>query len=218
MFATLLSSIPAGLQGPDEDPDTVIPVDPSLLTGFSETANYTPASYGGGGPIYYYDYSLGEEWRATTDNDTAILLGAKVFFYWFWFGGLEPCEFKAPDGTDRGTQLSFDEIDLDAEEGSIRYSLTLSDRGDSAGALVIYWNNTEYTSVDDAWDSGEVYLLHGIGFSSSATANIGELLVSLLFLQLPDVPVLINVFIAVPIWACIVYVIWFIVKEMIPFL
>ena len=220
VFSTLLSSVPAGLHGPNEEIDTIIPVDPNILTGFSETENYTPLAYSlYGYGIYYYDYDDfgGFNWRTTTDHDTFLRLGMKVYVWIFWFGGIDYCKFKAPSGIDRGPQLDFDEIDADAEEGLVTYSLLFSDSGNSAGSLIVYWNETDYSSVNTAWDNDEVYLLHGVGFDTTATTNIGALIVSLLFLQLPDVPVLINVFLAVPIWACIVFVIWFIIKEMIPF-
>jgi len=220
VFATLLSSVPAGLQGQNEQASMVVPVDPSYLVGFSESENYTALAYTYYGyGSYYYDYPMGGyEWRSITDNATFIRLGAKVYFLGLlWFGNIDGCTFKTQDGLDRGLQLDFDQIDADAEDGIIRYSLTLTESGDSAGALVVYWNATEYSSVSDAWEADEAYLIHGIGFQESATTNIGALIVNLLFLQLPDVPVLINVFLAVPVWACVVFVIWFIIKEMIPF-
>ncbi|MHC4544163.1 MAG: hypothetical protein ACYTDW_06135 [Planctomycetota bacterium] len=219
VFGTLLASIPAGLQGPNEEPDTIIPLDPNILIGFSESVNYTMSAYSGT-VLIVYDYDLGaHSWRSLTDNDTMLFLAAKVLFLGIlWFGGLDACEFESPSGLNRGTQLDFDEIDADAEEGIVRYSLQFTGSGDSAGSFVVYWNETEYSSVSDAWDNDEAYLIHGIGFQASATTNIGALIVSLLFLQLPDVPVLVNILIAVPIWACIIFVIWFIIKEMIPFL
>jgi hypothetical protein len=147
-----------------------------------------------------------------------LQLASKIKFLGVaWFGAFDYCTFKAPSGIDRGTQLYFDAIDADAEDGTVRYSLTFTESGDSAGSLVVYWNMTKYSNVTEAWANDEAYLIHGIGFQESATTNIGALIISLLFLQLPDVPVLINLFIAVPVWACIVFVIWYIVKEMIPF-
>jgi len=219
VFGALLSSIPAGLQGPGEEPDTIIPIDPSILTGFADTEDYGPADYSFlHTQRYYYDYNDfgGHNWRTVTDNDTFLTLGAKVLVLGiFWFGVIDACKFEAPSGENRGTQLDFDEIDADAENYAVRYSLTFEDSGDSAGSLVIYWNGT--ASVNDAWDNGDVYLLHGVGLDTSATANIAVLLVSLLFLQLPEVPPLINILLAAPIWACIVFVLWYVIKEMIPF-
>jgi hypothetical protein len=222
IFGALLSSVPVGLQGSGEDPAELVGIDPSIITGFDEIENYTPAAYSGAYPTYLYDYPEsgdfgGYEWRSLTDDDTFLTLGAKVYLWVFWFGGIDACKFEAPSGQGRGTTLTFAEIDEDAEEGLVRYSLTFTDSGDSAGSLVIYWNTTAYSSVDDAWDNDDVILIHGIGFDASATTNIAILLVSLLFLQLPEVPTLINILLAAPIWACIIFVLWYVIKEMIPF-
>jgi hypothetical protein len=218
IFGALLSSVPAGLQGSGEEADTIIPIDPSLIAGFDETKDYDPTDYSflhtG---RYYYDYDDfgGRNWRTVTDDDTFLTLAMKVYFGPFWFGSLDYCEFESPSGQNRGTELDFDEIDADAEDYAVRYSLTFEDSGDSAGSLVVYWNGT--ASVDDAWDNDDVYLRHGVGFDSTATTNIAILLVSLLFLQLPEVPTLINILLAAPIWACIIFVLWYVIKEMIPF-
>jgi hypothetical protein len=217
IFGALLSSVPVGLQGSGEEPDTVIPIDPSMITGFADTEEFFPDNYTGSPPLYLYDYDDlgGRDWRTYTDDDTFITLGAKVYFWVFWFGDVDACKFESSSGQDRGTQLDFTEIDADAEDYAVRYSLVLEDSGDTAGSLVIYWNGT--ASVNDAWDNGDVYLLHGVGFDATATTNIGALLVSLLFLQLPEVPTLINILLAAPIWACIIFVLWYVIKEMIPF-
>jgi hypothetical protein len=221
VFASLLASVPAGLHGPNEEPSTIIPLDPNILSGFAEAENYTPAAYTGSGFVYVYDYDdFGyQNWRSTTDGETSLTLGAKIrFLGLFWFGQMDACKFQAPSGLDRGTQLDFDEINADAEEGIVTYTLYFTGMGNNAGSFVVYWNSTEYPDVADAWQTDEVYILHGLGFSASATTNIGALIISLLFLRLPEVPPLINLFIAVPVWACIIFVLWFIIKEMIPFL
>jgi len=231
IFSALLASIPAGFQGSGEEPDTIIPIDPSIITGFSDTENIHRDNYSAlGGGLYYYDYEdLGSrDWRTVTDDDTYLQIAAKVYVLGFlFFGIIEYCNFEAPDGTNRGPQLSFDEIDADAEDGAVRYSLTYVDTGDTAGSFVIYWDTTANTNSRDAWftddsfgsgheDEG-LYLLHGVGFDATATTNIAALLVSLLLLQLHEVPTLINILLAAPIWACIIFVLWYVIKEMIPF-
>lgn len=219
VFSTLLSSIPVGLQGTGNDPDMVVSVDPSLLTGFSDTQNYTRTSYTGP-TFYYFDYTLGSrDWRTTYSDVTIPTIGLFAKSYWFflWLGGQDTCKFTSSEGIDRGTTLTTAEIATDATDGSERYSMIFTTTGEAAGSLVVYWNTTQYADPEDAWDNDVLYLLHGIGFSTTATNDIGALIVGLLFLQLPEVPVLINVFLAVPVWACIIFVLWFIIKEMIPF-
>jgi hypothetical protein len=215
VFATMLASIPAGLQGTGSTPDTVVPVDPSLVTGFSDINNWTRASY----TLNAYEYTLGGRDWGTGHDDVDVVLFAKVKLFGFlWLGAVDVCKFISVDGVDRGTELSFTEIDADDTDGSHRYDLRYTGNGDSAGKLVIYWNTTEYPDLNDAWIANELHLLHGMGIDDTATANIGALIVSLLLLQLPNVPVLVNMFLATPIWACIVYVLWYVIKEMIPFL
>ena len=215
VFSTLLASVPSGLQGTGADPDTVVPVDPSLITGFSEINNWTRAAYSFG----LFEYTLGNYDWVTAHNDIELGLLAKVKVLGFiWFGATDSCKFVSSDGIDRGTELSLTEMDTDSPDGAHRYDLRFTESGDSAGKLVVYWNVTEYPDINDAWLAGDLQLLHGLGIAETATTNIGALIVSLLTLQLPNVPVLVNMFLAVPIWACIVFVIWFIIKEMIPFL
>ena len=220
IFSTLLATVPAGLQGTDEDPETVIPIDPDILTGFAEIANYSrPAFYVWGGAWLAYEYNdLGSrDWLCLTDENNFAVAMKDYFLGLFWLGHTDPCKFTSPDGTDRGTNLDFTEIEADATEGTVRYALQFTVYGGSAGSLVVYWNTTTYPDPEDAWDNDILYFLHGVGFENTATNNIGALIVSLLFLQLPNVPVLVNIFLAVPLWATIIFVLWFIIKEMIPF-
>lgn len=216
IFATLIAAMPPGLFGPGETPDMVIPVDPSLITDFSEAENYTKSAFAGV-PLQY-TYTLGgREWICATDG-AGFELGAKVkIFGALWLGALDLVRFVSSSGTDRGDLLTIDEIEADATDGTIRYSLTYTTNGNSAGGFVVYWNTTEYSDPQDAWTADELYLLHGMGIEDTAVMNAVQLLISLLFLQLPDVPVLVNLLIAVPLWASIIFVIWFLIKESMPF-
>ena len=218
VFSTLLSTVPSGLQGLAGTPDTVIPVDPILLTGFDEFENWTKSDYTGIVPTY--SYALGARTWATLWADLAddYFKISALSYWWIIYVGSDPCKFTSPNGTDRGTDLSIDEIEGDAIDGSVKYKMLFTTTGNDAGSFVVFWNITLNADPQDAMDADVLYLLHGIGFSTSATNDIGALLVGLLFLQIPDVPVLVNMFLAVPIWACIIYVLWFVIKEMIPFL
>ena len=223
VFSTLLISIPAGLQGSGDTPDDITPIDPKILAGFDEKTNWTSAAYSGSPPVYYYAYSLGtpgagNDWLSGTDNQTYITTAIKVYFLGlFWLGVVDPCRFESPEGIDRGTQLDFTEIDADAVNGSVTYSLTFRDSGESGGSFIFWWDTDLHTLFNDSWDAGLGQVYHGVGFGTTATNNALELIVGLLFFRLPEVPVLINAFIAVPLWACIVYLIWYLIKEVIPF-
>lgn len=214
IFSLLLATLPLGLQGPGETPDFVTPVDPNLITDFTDSVYFVRANFS----FWTYSYDLGDRsWICSTD-DSVFTLAAKVLIGGFlWLGGLDFCKFISPTGTDRGQILSLVEIEADADNGTVRYSLQYSVNGNDAGGFVAYWNTSEYSSTSEAWLDNGLYLLHGVGIQNTASLNIASLLVSLLLLQLPDVPLLVNVLIAVPIWAGIVYILWYIIKETIPF-
>lgn len=219
IFAALLSSVPIGLMGPGEEAEAIIPVNPNLISDFSESENFTRTDFAYWSPaLYQYSYDLGgRSWMCFYGADVFSVAAKVLIGGILWLGGLEDCTFISDSGTNRGTGLSFTEIQADADNGTVRYTLQFTSSGNAAGGFVVYWNTTTYSTVSDAWTADELYLLHGMGIESTAILNIGTLLLSLLLLQLPDVPPLVNVLIAVPIWASIVYLIWYIVKEMIPF-
>jgi hypothetical protein len=138
VFSTLLSTIPAGLQGPAEDPDTVTAIDPDILTGFAETENYSrPAFYAWSGAWLAYEYyDFGSwDWLALTDENNFALAAKDYFLGLFWLGHTDPCKFTNPNGTDRGTNLDFTEIEADAIGGTVRYSLLFTVYGGSGGSL-----------------------------------------------------------------------------------
>lgn len=217
IFGAFVATIPVDLQGTGGTGDTIIPIDPSLVSDFAESEQYNRTDFGGIVYPYYYEYDMnGYSWMVTHTATVDFTLGAKVLIGGIlWFGAMSYCSFKSPDNVDRGTTLSIAEIEADAENGVVRYTLTF-DNGNDAGAFVAYWNTTTYSDPEDAWDNDELCLLHGIGIT--ANTNIASLLLGLLFLQLPDCPLLISLLIATPLWANIIFVIWYIIKEMIPFL
>lgn len=214
IFGALLSTVPLDFQGLAESPDMVVPVDPSLLTGFASTENWTEAA------VYQsaYVYELGGESWVFHSYVGTFALGSKVLIGGvLWLGQLDSCHFITAEGVDRDGYLSIGEIEDDATDGVVRYDLYSIGSGNYRGGFVVYWNTTTYEDPATAHASDDLHFLHGIGFGESATANVGALLVSLLMLQIPNVPFLINVLIAVPIWASILFVLWFVIKEMIPF-
>ena len=217
IFATLLSTIPVGFQGQGATGTLVTPVNPSLLSDFSATEDWTKADLNAYGQYIYAAFG-GRDWVFSYYVGT-MQLGAKVLIGGIlWLGQLDSCVWTSSNGTDRGSVLSITEIGTDAVDGVAQYTMTSLGSGNSLGGFIVYWNTTTYSNPSDAWTAEKLYLLHGIGIGASATSNIGSLIVNLLLLQLPDVPLLVNVLLITPIWACVIFVLWFIIKEMIPFL
>ena len=190
-------------------------VNPNVVAGFSDIETYQESNFSSG----QYEYVLGGRTWVCVGTVGGFGIGAKVFFAGFlWLGGIDLVKFISSEGVDRGTGLTFPEIETDSTDGYIGYEMLYVDNGHAAGSFIVYWNSTEYTDPLDAWNNDVIYLMHGVGLESTAVIDIGSLLLDLLTLQIPQVPLLINVLIAVPIWASIIYLIWFIIKEMIPFI
>lgn len=216
VFAALLASIPAGLQGEGGTAETLLPVDPDLIADFADSREFTKSDFTYN--EYHYDNLGGFDWVCWRPFGSDFRVARKIKLGGaIWLGGLKHTEFVLDDDTNRGEVITLSEIETDAEEGTVRYDLKFVDSGEDAGGFLFYWNTTTYSNPTDAWNGDGLHLLHGIGLDSSAPANVVTLLVNLLFLQLPDVPTLVNILIATPIWACIVFLIWYVIKESMPF-
>lgn len=216
LFSVLIATIPLGLHGLGETPDMITPVDPNTVAGFSDSEEFMKGNFTEYGT---YEYELNDKTWYCTNIGSGFALGVKVLLFGFlWLGGLESVKFISSDGGDRGETLLFTEIDADDDDGLASYELLYVDNGNAAGTLIIYWDITTYSGAYDAWAADALYCIHGVGLESSAVIDIGSLLIDLLTLQLPEVPLLVNILIVVPIWAGIVYILWYIIKEMIPFL
>ena len=214
VFSTLLASIPIGLHGPGSTIETIIPVNPNLLTDFADSESFQKNDFENN--VYWYPAPLGGyEFYCGFVTDS-FFVAAKSLFFGLWFGALSAVDFKYDNGTTDDGGLSFTDIENTADDGAVRFTLVFEANGNPAGSFLFYWNTTTYSDPETAWNGNGLYLLHGVGMT--ANTDIASLLISLLFLQLPEVPVLVNMFLVVPLWACIVYVLWFIIKEMIPFL
>lgn len=214
VFSGLLVSMPTTFSGGGGTVDELSPVNPDLLTDFSATIDWDGTDY----TNHFYAYDLGGYSWLSGDAGDLITINRKIKFGGLlWFGAVENTEFVLDNGTNRGVSLSIAEIEADATDGAVRYDLEYTDSGNSAGGFVAYWNTTAYATAALAWAADGLGLLHGMGIDTTAAENIFSLLVSLLFLQLPDVPVLFNLFLATPLWASIVFLIWYVIKESLPF-
>lgn len=213
VFVTLVATIPTDLLGVGESPEGITPIDPSLLTGFSAFENYTKSAFSLEGTVYLYSYSLNSRAWVASEATGIFTLGAKIYWAGFlWLGGMDMVEFG-----ERGQQLTLAEIEADADEGTVTYPMLYVTTGTSAGSFVVYWNETLYSDPEDAWDNDALYMVHGVGVEATASTNALSLLLQLLFFQLPDVPVLVNTLLVTPVWAAIIYVTWFVIKESMPF-
>lgn len=218
VFAGLLSAVPVDLQGQGESPDILTPVDPALISGFADYESWNMTELNAYNQYEYYAFNARDWFFEYYQGTKDIVLGAKIVYAGFlWFGQLDSCEFISTAGINRGGVVTNEEIDLDADDGVVQYDLRYIVNGADAGGFVVYWNSTLYATVGDAYAADEVSFLHGVGIVATAGADIGSLLLGLLLLQLPDCPLLINLLLATPLYAAVVFLIWFIIKETLPF-
>lgn len=216
VFTGLIATMPTELFGYGGTATTIADVDPSLLTDFSDTENWTKSAY----TNYFYSYEVGGyNWRAGSSAEPVLILDRKV--YWLglaWLGAVEHCAFFLANGTSRGTSLTMTEIEGDATDGAVRYNLQFTENSNDAGGFVVYWNSTLYPDPADAWTADKLNLLHGMGIDTTNAVNVVALLLGLLTFQIPDIPVLVNLIVVTPIAVCVIFLIWFIIKESLPFL
>ena len=211
--SAILGSAPAGLITPSYDNPSLVGLDPALVTGFSSYTQYTKSNYTLVAGTYIESYLLGGwDWYTVSDN-TNYMLGVKQYIWIIWVS-TDTCEFTTEKGIPRGTELTFTEITADAENGTVRYS-AIHSQGSSS--VLFWWNTTDYATAASAWAGDELYITHGVGVNDEAPVQVLSLLLGMLTFSLPDVPFLIQLMLSTPIFASVIYLIWFLVKEVIPF-
>lgn len=220
IFSLLVSTMPADFQGPAEAGENLTPVDPTLVFGFATTKSYCKDNFTGSPLTYAYNLNS-RDWLAFADNTLSTFsLGAKVYVGPLWLGGFQIVQFINANGTNRGTSLTATEINTDDDDGQVKYDLIFEDNGNSAGGLIIYWNTTEHASAVDAWSELDstlcLWMMHGTGLQDNSIDAV-SLLFQLVTFNLPDVPLLINGLLVTPLVAAIAFVIWYIIKESMPF-
>lgn len=218
LFAGFTAMVPVDLQGAGTTTEILVPVDPTLIADWTDYETFSKSTMTELGYIYYIYYNDlgGFDWFADFDSATEIFeVGAKIYWGPLWLGALDQVQFINDGGTNYDTSLTLTDVENDGVEGTAKYNLIFSSSGNDAGDFIFYWNSTLYSDPSDAWDNSALYFVHGVGFSPNT--NIISLLVGILFLQLPDVPWEINLLLASFPWASVIYIIWFIVKESLPF-
>lgn len=214
LFSAFIGSIPAGLQGTGATPDTLVNVNPDLTSGFAYSTNYSISNFTTG--IYEYELNS-RDWIALADG-THYELARKVYLLGtFWLGQIEGYKFVSKEGSDRGTELTYVEMTSDSSDGQSSYNIISTSSGNSGGTLICYWDTGTYDNATEAYTAGELWFVHGIGIVDSIGADILPLMIQLLTLSIPDVPVLLGIMLAIIPYSSILFLIWFIIKETLPF-
>jgi len=221
LFAVWVTMIPSGFYASEYEgreltvPDYFEGID---IQTFSQTSNFTIDFSGsqvfdeyfdlGGWHMYFQGYKYGLDY-----------LKAAHYASWWIFGW----DYHYADwclttsGANYGTELTFTDLDniWDGQTNMIAFNC----RTDQTQWRVYFgWNTTTYAKPSDAIAANEMEVLYGIGFDKVNTSiNAWNIVGSLLFFQMPDVHPLINLVIAIPIWAAIGYLVYVLILKAIPF-
>jgi len=84
--------------------------------------------------------------------------------------------------------------------------------------IFIEFDNVTYTDFQDAWNNGILNVTIAIPAEDAyLKPNAIQIMMSILFFQAPDIHPAINVIIAIPIWVCIAFISFWVLKELLPF-
>ena len=210
IYSAFLSTVPPGLLTETYENPIIADVNPQLLVGFDESVQYNSTSYTGN----YYGYSLGGYEWASWESTTSYKMGVKAIVWAIWVSTALN-DFVNEAGENRGTELTFVEMQEDSDNGTVRYDAV--NRFVSSG-VVFYWNTNDYATAALAWDADALQVIHGIGASVESPQNALSLVLGMLTFSIPGIPFLLQVLLSSPIYASILYLVWFFIKEVIPFL
>jgi len=84
--------------------------------------------------------------------------------------------------------------------------------------VLLTYNTSQFSSFQEAYSDHYIYCTVGIGFEESVTSSIGvwTLVSALLLFQAPDIHILLNLALVLPIYASIAILIFMLIAELIP--
>ncbi len=207
IYSAFLSTVPPGLLTDTYENPILSNLDPQLLVGFDSSVQYNSTTY----TANYYSYELGGYEWATWESVTSYKLGVKAIVFGIWIDTAINWFINSEEEY-RGTELTFVIMQEDSTNGTVRY--TTSNRFVTS-AVVFYWNTNDYTYAWEAWGNDSLQVVHGIGASAEAPQNALSLVLGMLSFSIPGIPFLLQVLLSSPIYASIMYLIWFLIKEVI---
>lgn len=209
VYTALMGSIPAGLLSTTYDNPVLQNIDPQLIAGFDSFVQYDYSNFSGGS----FNYDLGGyEWHSASDGSN-FGMGVIIRFLGIWVD-TDWVDFALDSGQSRGTTLTLQEIQADASNGTVRYSAICFT---VTTGIIFSWNPNDYTYAWEAWGNDSLYVIHGIGINDNAPQNAISLVLGMLTFSIAEIPFLIQILINSPIYAGVLYLIFFFVKEIAPF-
>ena len=177
------------------------------IQSFADLHNFTLANTSGntglitmGGLIFQQNWAFGGS-PATRITDIGRW---DSFFIFKWF--VEWGSFYK-EASELGRYLTVTRLDSDYASEGIEGLEYVSKFEFTQFYVFFAFNETTYSSPQDAWEQSELHVLWAINFDQANTGySAWDLIAMLLFFNLPTVHFLINALIAIPLWIAIVYI------------
>ncbi|MBA7492010.1 hypothetical protein ES702_02559 [subsurface metagenome] len=176
-----------------------------------------------GGSYYWIDstfYIMGVDignWDCNLYYRIANETGLKVrlnhvHYEWLIFPAHHNLKWYDAQSVERGTLsgfLSVSEIQANAETGNNATSKWRASCDHFTYHTTFSYNGTTYNNFTHAWNNQDLYAFFGVDFTHVNTSyNAFHLVAMLLFFQLPYMNPYINMLLAIPLWACIAYLVY----------
>jgi len=214
-FALIASLIPPQLfpsyvEGRQiEVPDYFEAID---LQSFANTSIYILNETGGAPAfedLYYVDIGIGGHdlnlyYRIANSTYEMLLYIRHAFAEWWGWVYYHDLTWINGEGISRSDRLQASELNSDFANERATYKVECNHL-----FIRVYfgYNETLYSSPEEAWNYGALNMLVGINFDQTSTGyNAWSLIAMLLFFQMPDVHWIINAIISVPIWIAVAYI------------
>lgn len=215
LFALIPSQFYTAAQGRQINlPDEFDAID---IQSFADSENFTIDF--DGGIDYVRDFVLGGwniYFRVFNVDETIVTAHYASFWIVRWSYHFADW-YDAASAINYGSVLTYTELNSvwDGESDIIVFNAKTDQ---TQWRVYFWWNLTDYDTPSDALNNDAMGVVYLIGFDQiNTTVNAWTLVSMLLFFQMPDVHPAINAIIAIPLWACVAYLVYVLILKAIPF-
>lgn len=166
--------------------------------------------------LYRVDVDIGEwdcdlYYKIANETGLSLRLYHK-FFIWIFFASshnLNWADRQSVDRTNGNGYLSVSAIQNNADPNNNASSVWRASCEHFTYHVSFAFNATTYSNFTHAWNNQDLYAFFGVDFTHVDTSyNAFQLMAMLLFFQLPMINPYVNALLAIPIWACIAYLVY----------
>lgn len=165
-----------------------------------------------GGHNWYMNYHIAR---------TMLSFGIRHYFMGWLMTSSEPCNFRAEDGTERGSQITVLEMNEDytGNEGVLKYRVYIP-RDPIIGCDVnLVFNISAYSSPGEAFANDGLGVVVGLGLEDAkTTTDAWQLIGAIMWFRAPNIHPIINLFIGFALWFLFIYAFVRLVLRFIPLL